>query len=102
MVKDRLSLHEELKDLLGSSNVYFQPPSSHKMNYPCIRYELGDIKTFYANGSPYSTHKSYRLTIIDKDPDSIIPDKVLKLPMCKFDRHYTADNLNHFVYNIFY
>ena len=102
MAKDRLSLHDELKTILGSNNVYFQPPSSYIMKFPCIKYELGDITTFYADGAPYSIHKSYQLTVIDKDPDSTIPDKIIKLPMCKFDRHYTADNLNHFVFNIFY
>lgn len=44
----------------------------------------------------------YELTVIDKNPDSDILDRVASLPMCAFERHYTADNLNHDVYNIYY
>ena len=44
MAKDRLILHDELITLLGSSNVYFQPPTSIKMNYPCIIYKLDDVE----------------------------------------------------------
>ena len=29
----RLKLHEELCDILGSRNVYFQPPETVKMKY---------------------------------------------------------------------
>lgn len=35
---NRLNLHEEFATLLGSNNVYFQPPESVKLNYPCIKY----------------------------------------------------------------
>lgn len=98
----RLELQTLLEGILGSDNVYFQPPSSKSMDYPCIRYELSDVRTKFANNIPYSHKKQYQLTIIDEDPDSGIPDKIAKLPMCAFDRPYTANNLNHYVYNIYY
>ena len=34
----RLQLHEELCSVLGSRNVYFQPPETIKLTYPCIIY----------------------------------------------------------------
>ena len=98
----RLALHQILKSLLGSDYVYFQPPSTVKMNYPCIVYRRSDIDTEFANNDPYNIHKQYQVTVIDPNPDSLIPDKVGKLPKCLFDRHYTADNLNHDVYNLYY
>lgn len=98
----RLALHQILKDILESDNVYFQPPPTVKLNYPCIIYRRSDIKTVFANDNPYSTNKRYQVTVIDADPDSLIPDKVGRLAKCLFDRHFTANNLNHDVYDLYF
>lgn len=98
----RLQLSQILRALLGTTNVYFQPPDGTKMKYPCIKYELDGVNTIFANNKPHRSVKRYAVTVIDPDPDSPIPDKVGKLPMCRFDRPYTADNLNHWVYNLYY
>lgn len=98
----RLDLHQILIDILGSSNVYFQPPQNLQMNYPCIVYRRDDANTQFADNNPYSHRKQYQVTVIDQNPDSLIPDKVAALPMCVFDRFYTSDNLNHDVYNLFF
>jgi len=42
------------------------------------------------------------ITVIDQDPDSIIPDKVAAMPLSLFNRFYTVDNLNHDVYNVYF
>lgn len=96
----RLDLQTLLEDTLGSENVYFQPPPSLKMNYPCIRYERSAATTTFADNNPYTREKQYKLTLIDKNPDSSIPDQIALLPKCIFDRHYTADGLNHDVFTI--
>ena len=98
----RTDLHVILKTILGSDYVYFQPPASVKMNYPCIRYTYGSGNTIYADDSPYKFKKSYQVTVIVKDPDSVIPEKIGTLPLCRFDRPFTAENLHHFVYNLYY
>jgi len=98
----RLDLHDILKALLGSENVYFQPPEAHKMSYPCIKYTRSSINTVFADNAPYANTIRYTITVIDKNPDSIIPGKVGRLPLCRFDRHYTSENLNHDVYNLYY
>ena len=102
MAKDRLTLHSKLTALLGSNKVYFQPPASVVLSYPCIVYKRDDSDTIYADGIQYRFMKRYLITVIDKDPDSLIPDKVLALPYCKFVNHFTVDNLNHDLYNIYY
>lgn len=91
-----------LETLLGSSNVYFQPPASFKMIYPCIVYQRDNEDNKYANNLPYSQNKRYAVTVIDRNPDSEIPDKVAALPLSSFTRHFTADNLNHDVYNLYF
>lgn len=98
----RLDLHELFKELLGSSNVYFQPPGKEDMDYPCIRYSLNDINAEFANDKPYSHQMQYSVIVIDEDPDSEIRDKISGLPRCKFERSYAVDNLNHYVFNLIY
>lgn len=98
----RLDLQTLLEVLLGSENVYFQPPPTREMSYPCIVYQRSDIRTDYANNDPYSLKKEYTLTVIDPDPDSLIPEKVANLQSSSFNRHFTADNLNHDVFTLFY
>ena len=98
----RLELQSLLVSLLGSNNVYFQPPPTVTMQYPCIIYNRDSLNTEYADNNPYKSKKRYQVTVIDTNPDSDIPDKIAELPMCSYDRFYTADNLNHDVYNLFF
>ena len=98
----RLELHEVLCAILGSRNVYFQPPSNISMKYPCILYEIRDIDSKYADNFSYNQRTAYKVTIVDRDPDSFIPDKVGALELCSFDRHYVVDNLHHSVYKLYF
>lgn len=98
----RLELHEILCNLLGTRNVYYQPPESVKMKYPAIVYSRDDIVNTPANNGVYKQDRKYQLTVIDQDPDSEIVNKVSLLPMCIFDRHFKSDNLNHDVFTICY
>ena len=98
----RLNLHEELCKKLGSRNVYFQTPESMKMKYPAIRYSLANIDVNQANNKKYKQLKSYEIRLIDSDPDSLYFDAILDFQYCSFDRMYTADNLNHFIFTLYY
>lgn len=98
----RLELHETLCDVLGSRHVYFQPPSSVKMVYPAIVYSRNSIGNDFANDLVYKQSLGYTVTVIDEDPDSNVVEKISRLPMCRFDRHFTSDNLNHDVFTIYY
>jgi hypothetical protein len=99
---DRLQLQSLLETLLNNSNVYFQPPPNLSMNYPCIVYELDDIRTDFAGNRPYRFDRRYQVTVIDRNPDSSIPMLVAGLPTCTFSRHYIANNLNHYVLNLYF
>lgn len=98
----RIELQELLEKLLGSENVYFQPPTNKKMQYDCIRYSRIKSKPDYADNIPYNLHDCYQVIAIYKDPDSDLPHKIAMLPMCSHNRHYTADNLNHDVFTLYY
>lgn len=72
------------------------------MRYPAIVYALENIKGAYANDGVYLSGRQYSLTIIDKDPDSVLVGKAMSLPTCRFNRHYKADDLNHWVFTLQY
>lgn len=101
-MSDRLNLQTELETILGSRNVYFQPPSSVRMQYPAIVYSRKDIEKRSANDGVYQKLPSYEVILIDKNPDSKFVDEILEFPYCSFDRHYESDNLNHDVFTLYY
>jgi len=101
-MSSRLELQTLLEELLGSRNVYFQPPESVKMKYPAIVYGLDNIENSFADDVVYSSKKKYLVTVIDDDPDSLIVDKVAALPTCRFNRNFQSDNLNHNVFILYF
>ena len=99
---DRLELHSVFQELLGSSNVYYQPPESIKMQYDAIRYSKKTIDSKYANNRKYSMTDCYEVIVISRLPDNPVIKKLLSLPYCSYDRHYIADNLHHDVLTIYW
>lgn len=97
----RLELHALLLSL-GTANVYFQPPANLQMKYPAIVYQRDNAVSEFANNEPYRYTKRYQVTVIDRDPDSPIPDKVAALPTSSFRRNFAADNLNHDVFTLYF
>lgn len=100
-MRDRNELHELLEQILGSSNVYYQPPASVKMDYPAIVYSKSDIQNSHADNKVYRQDISYEIIVIDKSPDSKAADTISCLSKCRFNRHYVADNLHHDVFTLF-
>lgn len=97
----RLLLSGTLHEVLGSDNVYYQPPETVKMRYPAIVYALDGIENVHADDEVYLRRFRYSVTVIDKSPDSTIADKVALLPKCHFNRSYAKDNLNHYVFTLY-
>lgn len=96
----RLELQSMLETILGSRNVYFQPPENIKMNFPAIVYSRENIRNTFADNSVYAQANSYSLIVIDSDPDSETVSRISVLPMCRFSRSYKSDNLNHSVFTL--
>ena len=101
-LNQRLKLQRVLEDSLGSSNVYFQPPANTKIAYPAIIYQRVAKDERFANNLLYNNTVRYQVTVIDRDPDSFIPEKVALLPLCSFSRHFVAESLNHDVFDLYY
>lgn len=98
----RRNLQALLVNILGSSNVYFQPPPTIKMEYPCIVYERSTGDTQFADNNPYTFEFRYKVTYIDRSPENEVVKKLLSLPKCTYDRFYTSDGLNHDVFNLYF
>ena len=96
----RLQLHQLLETFVD--NVYFQPPTNVQLKYPCIIYSRDSLETKFADDKPYNLKLRYMITVIDPNPDSDIPMKVAQMPMSSFNRFYTADNLNHDVFSVYF
>lgn len=101
MANTREELQTLLETILGSDQVYYQPPQSIRMSYPAIIYELADIKSIHAENLPYIVTRKYSVKLVTRDPDSAVVGVLSRLPKTRFDRHFVSDNLNHFVFNIY-
>lgn len=99
---NRLLFHQELVSILGSNNVYFQPPENIKIKFPCIIYSLEQINRLPADDKGYLFNRRYQVIYIDSDPDSDVVDMLSEYPMSSFNRHYVSDNLNHYVFSIYF
>jgi len=98
----RLELQLVFEGMVGVKKAYFQPTSDIKLQYPCVVYNLDDVKTQFADNRPYRRDKRYQVTVIDRDPDTDIPDQIGVLPKCSFERSMVVDNLHHFIFNLYF
>ena len=98
----RTELHEILVNILGSRNVYFQPPANVKMKFPAIEYHLSRFDTKRASNKLYAYRAAYDITLIELSADSDKVKALLELPLCSFDREFISDNLYHTIFTIYY
>lgn len=97
--EQRKELGDKLADILGSENVYFQPPENLKIIYPCFVYSIDNAYTIYASNVPYLYNVWYQITYISKTPDVDMIGKVLlAIPGSTHSRTYPSDNLTHHMF----
>ena len=102
MANSRVTLQNLLEELLGSRNVYYQPPPNVQMKYPAIVYSRERINNMHADNKVYKQNNAYQIIVIDKNPDSEIVEKMSYFPLCSHTNHYVSDNLNHDVFTLYY
>lgn len=99
---NQIELQTLLENIMGSRNVYFQPPTNLMMNYPCIVYHLDYSDNDYADNGPYRRQWRYLVTLVAHDPNHPAREVLADLPMCRFSRFYTLNNLNHTAFNLYF
>jgi hypothetical protein len=101
-MSDRLDLQAKFEEILGSRNVYFQPPASLSMRYPAIVYSFKEVRARSANNSAtYIMSPGYECILIVTEPDVEYLQQILQIPYCRFDRYYRANNLHHYTFTIY-
>lgn len=100
----RLDLQDILEEILGARRVYFQPKTNIRIDYSqgVIVYKRDWGSTQFATNRPYRFTFRYQITYISPDPDSSVVKAITALPMCTYDRFFTADDLNHDVFKLFF
>ena len=101
MAKPRIELSQKLHEIAGE-NVYFQPPASKKISYPCIVYRLTNFDETHANNDTYKLMDEYNITYITRDPDDVNIRKILRLPYCALINAQSIDNLHNYNYRLFF
>lgn len=102
MARPLSELQELLTSLEGVKDAYIQAPTEG-MQYPCVMIERGglnDVK--FADNEKFRILKRYDITVIDRIPDSDIPDLVENIPYTEFNRFFRANGLNHFVFQLYF
>lgn len=100
---DRSDLDRKLVEILGSEYVYFQPPESVKLHYPCIVYELRSMNTRHADDDIYQMADSYLIKLITRDADTSLRKGLLRsFHYIRFDRSFRSDNLYHYTYILYH
>lgn len=87
---------------IASPCVKYQPGASVKLTWPAIVYKLSDMPSVWANNLPYHWDHKYEVQVIDRKADSVLRERVIALPMCKFVRSMVVDNLYHYTFNVCY
>ena len=97
---NREELHDMLEEILGNNHVYFDPPEGFRMKYPAIVYHRNIINSDHADNVPYKHTFTYTVTLIDEDPDSETLSRMINIPTCKHNNHFTSAGMNHDVFTI--
>lgn len=100
MAKSWFELQTLLEQVPGVANVFYQPPANIQLRYPCIIYKRSSNNVRHADNRKFFNTRSYEITVIDRNPDSVIAEYLEGLPYCRFDRVFASDSLYHFVYTL--
>ena len=99
----RLKLSDELHSL-GIDNVYYQPPSNVRMQYPCIVYKPHLPEEVKADNDTYIEHTAWDIQFIRTYNDRIITNSAIERFKSHFKRKRqtrTGFVMDHLLYDDF-
>ena len=99
-ISTRIELQRYLESVLGSRNVYFEPPETLKMKYPCFVYNLSRMNPTKADNLPYRVTQEYDVQYITREPEVDIPMRFAYSKRFTGGQHFVADGMHHFNYSI--
>lgn len=98
----REELNEIFVEFLGTRNVYFQADENTGMQYPAIVYEIDGQDVIHADNNAHRRIDRYQVTLIDRNPDVPVREKIETLPLCTFSRAFALEGLNHRIYTLYF
>lgn len=109
-MKSRSELQKELEELLGTSNlpleekrVYFQPPSSVKLKYPCIIYNLTRTDVRSGDNKKYIKHNEYHIKHLFKSLKNELKDSILdRFNYITHDTRFVSDGIYNDDFTLYY
>lgn len=98
---NRLDLQQKLRERVPRA--WYQKPPANQMSYPCFVYKSIEPKIVYANNRGYIRIPGYEVLYISKTEDDSICDWMIEqFAYCSVGRKYTADQLYHYPFTIYY
>lgn len=91
----REGLHQFLVAILGSAEVYMDPPENLKMRYPAIVYTRTDVRQQYADDGVYLCSDKYEIVVVSRTPMHPATTKLLQTARVRFNKHYVVNGLHH-------
>lgn len=88
-----------LKEIVGD-NIYFNPPSNLKIQYPCCVCSINDILNKNADDEVYNQNVRYDCTLITKNVNDPLLKELSKINTFRYSRHYVVDGLHHYAFLI--
>ena len=99
----RIQFRDRLQEVLGVDHLYFQPPSGFKMEYDCCVYKVAHRPAKHADNIRYLNLTQYECTLIFRDPDSDLPQKLMAgFQYVEHNRSFAVDHLNHEIFLVYY
>lgn len=94
----------ELSAILHSicEHVYFQPPASKQLVFPCIIYSLENLDIDHADNEVYRLNDAYSITYATRDPNDENIHIIARLPLCSMTRVASVDNLHNYYYRLYF
>lgn len=84
-------------------NLYFQPPETVKISYPCFIYHKISPNIQRASNSLYLFTEGYNVLWIDKNPDNQMNKRIYEeFDYVSSSSPYVSDNLYHTSFDIYY
>lgn len=100
---DRLKLQLILESIDPKAKVYYQPPSSLSIVYPCMIYKDAPSHINRASDGLYRYVRCYELSYISKSPNMEISKEILsRFNYSKMNSSYVSDGLIHSIFTIYY
>lgn len=96
----RIDLQRYLESLVGKGRVYFEPPETLKIQYPCIVYNLSRFDPVSADNLSYTVHQDYDVQYITREPEPDIPLKLAYSKRFRAGQHFVSDGMHHFNYSV--